>query len=319
LDRPRRRPGLLILAALGLAAAAPDPPPIKAMRWLAPGADASVALTTQPAECLVRPKGAREAWLVEVGRAAFRDPLVLGGQAARAGLACESCHTNGRTNPDFAFPGISGAPGTADVTSFLFSTHRGDHVADPRPIPDLGGPKAALKVSQDRSTRALEAFIRGLVTEGFDGPTPPAAVIDGLAAYVRAMDPTACSGAGRQSIRVADAVEDTRRAVRAGAEAIRRGDPASAIVVLQAARSEMGAIAERYRGANLAAARADVSAAALDLAAIIASVRAASPRAGEEMGAWLARSEDWAAPLRREEARSLYDRRVLGEITRKAG
>jgi hypothetical protein len=89
--------------------------------------------------------------------------------------------------------------------------------------------------------------------------------------------------------------------------------------MLQAGRSELGAIAERYRGAELAPARAGVSAAALDLAAIIVFVRAASPSAGEAVSAWLARSEDWAAPLRRGEARSLYDRRALREIARKVG
>jgi len=152
------------------------------MRWLAPGADAARILTHQPAECLSLPRDAEAAWRVEVGRAAFRTPLLLGGQAARAGVACATCHRNGRANADFDFPGVSGAPGTADVTASLFSAHRGDDLFDPRPIPDLAGPMDRLKVSRDEASPALKTFIRGLVTEEFDGDPPLEAVLDGLVA-----------------------------------------------------------------------------------------------------------------------------------------
>ena len=82
------------------------------MRWLAPGTDAGQLLTRAPSECLAVPADAENAYEVELGRAAFRTPLILGGQAARAGIACETCHRSGRTNPDFDFPGVSGAPGS---------------------------------------------------------------------------------------------------------------------------------------------------------------------------------------------------------------
>ena len=116
---------------------------------------------------------------IEVGRAAFRTPLLLGGQAARLGLSCESCHANGRGNPAFRFPGLSGAPGTADVTAPLMSARRGDEVFDPRPIPDLAAPG---KVARVRGDPALGAFVRGLIVEEFDGREPPPAVLDGLVA-----------------------------------------------------------------------------------------------------------------------------------------
>ena len=146
------------------------------MRWLAPGVDASQALTHRPTECLGAPPDAETAYQVEVGRAAFRTPLLLGGQAARAGIACETCHRNGRTNPDFDFPGLSGAPGTADVTTSVLSSHRGDGIDNPKPIPNLSGPKTALKTDQDPASGKLEAFIDGIVTQEFDGAEPPPAV-----------------------------------------------------------------------------------------------------------------------------------------------
>src|SRR4029077_19963668 len=134
-----------------------------AMRWLAPSADASVVLTHRPTECLGKAADADSAYLVELGRAAFRTPLLLGGQAARAGIDCETCHRGARSNPNFDFPGISGAPGTADVTTSVLSSHRGDGIDNPKLIPNLSGPKSALKVSQDPASPALETFIHGIV------------------------------------------------------------------------------------------------------------------------------------------------------------
>ena len=295
-----------------MGAAPGEPPPLHAMRWLAPGADAARILTRAPAECLTVPRNADQVYLVEIGRAAFRSPLLLGGQAARAGIACATCHRNGRTNPDFDFPGVSGAPGTADVTSSLFSTHRGDDIDDPRPIPDLGGPKSRLKVSQAPGSPALKTFINGLVTEEFDGPPPPPAVLDGLAAYVRALNPKACGPIATTPLRASGAAEDVRRAVRAAQAALARGDTATAAVMVQSARSQLGDIAERYAGADLTATRRRLGQADLDLAAALESVRRPGPTNGRErLATFLARSDGWASAIRRDETRSLYDPGVL--------
>jgi hypothetical protein len=121
--------------ALLLGAAADGPGvPIREARWLAPGA-VYQGLTREPSECFARPTDPAERRRAEIGRAAFRTPLLLGGQAARAGLSCASCHRNGRGNPDFLFPGLSGPPGTADITASLMSSHRGDGRFNPKPIP----------------------------------------------------------------------------------------------------------------------------------------------------------------------------------------
>ncbi|HKR88156.1 MAG TPA: hypothetical protein VJS38_08255, partial [Phenylobacterium sp.] len=194
MDRSPRRPAAALGAALagaGLAAAllgwaavaADGEPPIRALHWISADADPVRAIATQPTECLRHPADAAQALKVEIGRAAFRTPVLLGGQAARASLACETCHRAGRTNPDFQFPGVSGAPGTADVTQSIFSSHREDGIDDPKAIPDLSGPKTALKIAQAPGGRALESFIHGLITEEFDGPEPSPATLEGLAAY----------------------------------------------------------------------------------------------------------------------------------------
>lgn len=312
--------GLLITAVCALllaGAGAAGLTRLHPARWLAPGADPAMALGSSFAECLTPPKGAEAAYSVELGRTAFRTPMLLGGQAARAGLACESCHQGGRRNPDFFFPGLSGAPGTADVTSALFSSHRDDGIDNPRPIPDLSGPKTALKVSQDPASPVLERFIHGQITEEFDGAEPPPAVLGGLAAYVRSLAPGACPTPARRPVRARDYVEEARRAVRAAVAALDHHDPAAAALMVEGARWRLGLIHERYDDPASADARAELTAADLDLAAALAAIRAGDPKAGERLGVWLARSAGWAAILLREEHRSLFDTGRLAEAARR--
>ena len=281
------------------------------MRWLPPGFPPARALAIRPPECLVRPSDTDAAYRVELGRAAFRTPLLLGGQAARAGVSCETCHQNGRSNPHFDFPGVSGAPGTADVTSSLFSSHRGDGTDNPKPIPDLGGPKDRLKVAQAPQGRKLEAFIRGLVVEEFDGPEPPPAVLDGLAAYVRAMSPAACA-ARPEPVRLRGDVDEARRAVRAALAALDHQDPAAAALMVEAARTRLGLMHERYAGFE--AEQRQVRLADLDLAGALAAIRARAPAAAQGLTAWLAGSTAWEAALARAERRSLYDPARLARL-----
>ncbi|HEY6662298.1 MAG TPA: hypothetical protein VIZ66_05180, partial [Sphingomicrobium sp.] len=189
MDRGQGQARLLAVAALLLGVAADRPQlPIREARWLQ-SPDLVADLTTLPPECLAWPGNAAQRRSVAIGRTLFRSPLLLGGQAARAGLSCASCHRNGRANPHFHFPGISGDPGTADVTASIMSEHRGDGMFNPKPIPDLGGDPSRLKV---KSTPKLRGFVHGLITQEFDGPEPSPAALDSVVAYVRALGPAAC-------------------------------------------------------------------------------------------------------------------------------
>lgn len=329
MDRPRRRPGHLtrpgarflaglglLSAALLLAAAAPTlAPPLRSMRWLAPGADASQVLTHRPTECLGAATDADAAYEIELGRAAFRTPLLLGGQAARAGISCETCHRSGGTNPDFDFPGVSGAPGTADVDTSVLSSHRHDIALDPKPIPNLSGPKSALKVDQNPASGALDSKIEEIATQEFDGAPPPPAVLKGLAGYVRALSPGACPAAASEPVTASGAIDDARRAVRAAIAALAHGDGASAILMAEAARSQLGDINERYASADLAPQRQSLRLAALDLAAAEAAIRRDPKSAAGPLTLWLVHSQGWAPAVIAAEQRSLYDPKVLTEAT----
>ncbi|MEM7700793.1 MAG: hypothetical protein AAF251_02540 [Pseudomonadota bacterium] len=118
------------------------------------------------------------------GEFLFRSPLLLGGQAAKAGLSCQSCHVNGRGNPHFQFAAISDAPGTADTTHSFFSKTLGNRTFDPVPIPDL---TQAGKVDHNPSNGDLEAFITRIVVDEFSGSRAVDEVIGPLATYVRAL------------------------------------------------------------------------------------------------------------------------------------
>ena len=106
-------------------------PSIRAVSWLSKEG-AFEALTTEPAvgfriEGLFLDRSNE----ILTGEALFHTPSLLGGQAAKAGISCASCHVNGQGNPHFQFPGISGQPGTADATHNFFSSHRGDDKFNP--------------------------------------------------------------------------------------------------------------------------------------------------------------------------------------------
>jgi len=316
LDRRRRRPAeelagvlaaALVLAGAASALAGLGDAPIRGMLWIAKGADPARALGSVPTECLKVPADPALAQKVEVGRAAFRTSVLLGGQAARAGINCETCHRAGRTNPDFLFPGVSGAPGTADVTNSLFSTHRGNGIDDPKPIPDLAGPKARLKISQVPADRKLEPFIHGLITEEFDGPEPTPAVLEGLADYVRALTPAACPARTRQPLGVALLMSDARRALKAGEASAAAGDAPTAILMVASARSRLGLIDERFADPALARPRADLQAASRRLAAIQADLHDRKAAAPDEIAAWLAGSRRLEAELAARQSRSLFD------------
>jgi hypothetical protein len=160
---------------------------IVSLAWIDDSTDAVAHLTQQPATCLTTADDIS----VKRGVLLFSSPLLLGGQAAKAELSCAACHRNGRGNDAFVFAGISGAPGTADVTHGLFSKVRADDVFNPVPIPDLAQAEGRRLVDRDEPG-ALEAFLAEQIVEEFSGTPLERDVIEDLAAYVRALNDKSC-------------------------------------------------------------------------------------------------------------------------------
>ena len=296
MDRSGRVARVLIAAgALLCAGATALTLPLSDARWAPPEARLS-ALTERPPECFVEPEDPALARSAAIGRTAFRTPLLLGGQAARVGLTCETCHRNGRGNPQFLFPGLSGAPGTADVTTSLFSRVREDGVFNPRPIPDLAADTP--RVSRDPASPALETFIRSVIVDEFDGAEPPPRVLKGLVDYVRALTPQ-CPSAP-QSVTLAFHLQQVDEAMAAAADAWAERDEPTARLMLSSARATLGLIDERFPG------RTELRAADLALAAIQDAVDRQTPDAAQRIALWQSASRKWSEPLRRDELKSLY-------------
>ncbi len=168
LSRGRGR-GLCVCLCAALLAAplAVAAEPLDEARWARPGADLVSLLTTSPGECLRPPADEEDAYNIEVGRAAFRTPFLFGGVAARAGLSCNSCHRDGQGNPDFFLDGLSGEPGTADVTSSIFSKVREDGAFNPVKIPTLVGAGKKASFGTVSPHGSLDAFISSAVDKEF--------------------------------------------------------------------------------------------------------------------------------------------------------
>lgn len=241
-------------AAIGLTctavAQAADRPLIQAMAWLDP-AQHIAALTTEP-----RPITATQDQQIMAGEALFHTPTLLGGQAAKAGLSCASCHENGRDNPAFLFPNVSGKPGTADVTSSFFSSHRGNAIFDPVKIPDL---TATGKISRAANSQELEKFIRDLIVEEFNGQEPTPSVLAALAHYVRSL--SAGTGNDRVALTVESQLTAVDQAVLAAKEARQSDDLKLSHLLLASARHRLGLIHERYAGKRLSHQRSAIIAA----------------------------------------------------------
>lgn len=292
------RSSFLLLILLGAATPSGDVP-LREAQWIAPGRDTVALLTREPSECLKRTKDPVAAMSIEIGRAAFRNPLLLGGQAARVGLSCNSCHRSGRGNPDFVFPGVSGEPGTADVTSSLMSSRRGDGINNPKLIPDLSGPRERLKVRD-----GIDRFVHGLIVEEFDGIAPPPRVVAGLVDYVGGLSAGACPTEDSVPVTLLARLEDVRRAVRAADAALFVDDPATAKVMLSSARSMLGAIDERFANPALGDDREALHRASTALAAVPVGDTGEAHR---RISVWLSGQRRWAGDLLRDEPLSLFN------------
>lgn len=296
------------MLALAACASAPEatapvtPDSLRALRWIAPQADAVKALTVAPVACETPPpkKPDGQSLKLTLGRVAFESPALLGGAAARMGLSCSSCHISGRGNADFFIAGVSGAPGTADVTSSLFSKVRGNGAFDPVPIPDLAARDGA-QIS-DRKSKLFEDKVRGLIVEEFDGQAPPDYVFDAVLAYLDSLDIAHCadpSATGQLDYR------DDYAAVLSSATIVVNGDaPADVkLFYIRAARERLERLHERFPDGE---ARAGLEALSARFASAADTIRNGQPARGL--------AEDvigLIGPLFRHAGQSLYNPDVL--------
>lgn len=296
LARTRARIGAA-LCFIVIAAAPASAPMLREAAWTDGSADTVAALTTLPGECLARSNAE-----IETGRALFRSPQILGGPAARVGLSCEACHAEGRVNAHFLLPELSDAPGTADVTSEWASKVRGDGVRNPVAIPDLAGVSTKTAFGSQREP-SLDAFVRSVIVDEFQGPAPSPRAFAGLMAYLRALDPAACGEA--KPVTLALVADDVRRAVAAARVSAIAGDAETARALALAAQDRLARLSERLPQPAFNTDRLRFEALSRDLGAAIATDAAAFGPA------WVARFDAAVARVQRREGRTYFNPAVL--------
>jgi hypothetical protein len=286
------------------ALAAISSPAFPELKWTAPGVEYE-ALASAPVVDMAfldpdsfTPDNARQ----RAGEALFNTPTLLGGQAAKAGLSCASCHINGRDNPHFFLTGVSDKPGSADVTNSFFSAARGNGRFDPVPIPDLARPG---KIARDADKAGLEPFIRALIVDEFGGNEPSSATLQALAVYVRALR----MPAPYRQQRFARSPMDQTLLVKYGADAalwmIAQKDRAGTLLALAAMRHQLELLHERYAGPALSSERQLLLNASRELQRIGGIEQWSAMETA--LGKWSAGFDRIEAQLQQKAGQSLYD------------
>jgi len=290
----------LALALLLIAAAPASSPVLRAEGWTAPSPSRAAALSSAPVECLARTDDA-----IETGRALFRSAVLFGGPAARVGLSCEACHAGGRVNTHFLLPELGDKPGEVDVTSEWASKTRGDGVRNPVAIPDLAGAGTRASFGGKREP-SLDVFVRDVIVEEFQGQAPTDAALEGLVAYIRALDPAMCR-AGSTPVTVAGGAADVRRALAAAMRQTERHDMATASLLLYAAQDGVARLVERLPPRAFAPERSALTQLARELGAL----RSEPFRLADAYPAWSARFAGVVRRVERREAGTYFNPRLL--------
>jgi hypothetical protein len=300
----------LLAAALSLviSTAFAAGPPLEDMRWARPDADHFLLLSAAPGEC-VGPVAREDRYKVDVGAVAFRSPFLFGGVAARTGLSCNACHRDGHGNPDFYLEGLSGAPGTADVTSSVFSEKREDGVFNPVPIPTLVGISGKATFGTSPPHGSIEDFVASAVTDEFAGETAPF-LVAAIADYVSRFRSGACPPHGI-GVNVSTELKYPRIALETAQEALRRGDMATADFLLLAARGLLKRVAERFDDASLGNERAALRSLSVEIENARNAIDADAETARGDVQSLALRLNRVEILLRESEPRSLYDRGTL--------
>jgi hypothetical protein len=247
---PRAKPLILLVVSgtfwLATLSAIANPPDIDDIKWLHEGADPIAALTMIRAECIQTTTDSDRAHAIQLGRIAFRSPVLLGGLAARVGMSCNSCHPNGHDNPAFYVVGVSGEPGTADVTGSVFSTARDDHIFNPVPIPSLVDVANQSSFGSVLTVPDLATFLNTAIVGEFQGQTPPKSITDGLLAYLTSLQSAACMDPGPIAVSFESDALELRATLDSIFASLDRDDLRAAEFVLLSLRAALGRVYRRF-------------------------------------------------------------------------
>ncbi|MDF1721575.1 MAG: hypothetical protein P1U65_12940 [Minwuia sp.] len=154
------------------------------LKWLPPGSRIEMTLSEHPARAIIsEQQGGTPGYLARLGELVFRSPLTLGRDAARRGISCEACHTNGAANTSFTIPGASDQPGNVDLTHKEFHFREDDGKFNPVNIPSLRGVRWTAPYGHDGRFPTLRSFSHNVITREFGGPPLDDWLMDALVAW----------------------------------------------------------------------------------------------------------------------------------------
>jgi len=156
--------------------------------WLPRAETLAGALKTRPKRYLdLSSLSAERRAQVMLGAVLFRAPQILGLEARRVGISCETCHSGGHVNRGFFIAGLSSRNGTVDVTSKMFHRPADDGRFNPLRIPSLRGAREAAPYGHRGRFPTIAAFARHVIVDEFGGRAPTKTVLAAIAAYVGAL------------------------------------------------------------------------------------------------------------------------------------
>lgn len=249
----------------------------------------------------------------QLGEALFRTPTLLGGQAAKARISCNSCHLSGGGNSSFLFPNISGDPGTADVSNSFFSSFRGNQNFDPIAIPDL---RQVGKISKDPAKSDLRNFIRGLIVEEFNGNIPSDKALDAITYYVQNLEPMDISNSDNATsiASVGDPISIIEQSYDNIQISIRENDMETAKLLVDSIRHQLGLIYERYNHKKLNKHRNDIINSSTEIAQIRDAIIQQKDNLDQNIKNWKEDFEELKISLVKNEKLSLYNIKHLRQM-----
>ena len=300
--------GLVLCLALAVTAGAGSAvaPLLREQAWTMASGDVAHQLTHAFPECLEMPNNPALRTRLDTGRALFRSSAVLGGPAARLGLSCNGCHTNGQANANFYLPELTDRPGAADVTSEWSSAVRGDGVMNPRTIPNLVDVGARAQFGSG-GERSLDRFVNGVIHEEFQGPPLAPAAFESLIAYLRGLKSASCPPSAENTITLQSEASDVRRALAAAEVA----DPATSSLVLVSAQEAVGQLVERLPSPVFDAERKSFEDLARELGALRAQGSDAHDLLVKTQPGWRARFDAAVARVEPRISKTYFDETTL--------
>jgi cytochrome c peroxidase len=153
------------------------------------GTDFGAAAATEPREILAsEAQGGKQSFTVALGNMLFSSPDIFGEPVHSAGISCETCHSAGHVNVSLYVPGMSGPPGTFDVSNGFFHPVADDHVFNPIRVPSLRGVRFLAPYGRDGRIASLRDFTRNVIVGEFAGAEPDPLIVDALVSYMQEIE-----------------------------------------------------------------------------------------------------------------------------------